>query len=127
MLRSSTLPSSNQAVAQAPTSPTRAAELSTVELAAEASFGSSEPGADVPPAWASGGRLTIYGGPLRNSALIVLFPEFMARGCLAGLATWRTWHGHDRMRARGALGAPYLMLDRGLLRHRPLWRRERRP
>jgi Capsule polysaccharide biosynthesis protein len=120
MLPLFTRSNSDQAVAQAPMSPTRAAEVSTVELATEASFGSSERGADVPPAGAGTGRLTVYGGPLRNSGLTALFPEFMTRGSLAGLADWRTSRGHDRMRARAtASGAPYLMLDRGLLRAPP--------
>ena len=86
----------------------------------EAASASSERRSDVSSTEIRAGRLAILGGPLKRSARAALFPDFMAGEPPAGYAAWRGAGGASRMRRRAAaLGAPFLTLDRGLLRAPP--------
>ena len=86
----------------------------------EVASASSEPQSDASPTEIRAGRLAILGGPLKRSARVALFPDFASGDPPAGFAAWRGARGGNQMRRHAAArGAPFLTLDRGLLRAPP--------
>ena len=86
----------------------------------EVASASSERRSDMSPTEIRAGRLAILGGPLKRSARAALFPGVASGEPPAGFAAWRGTRGASRMRQHAAArGAPFLTLDRGLLRAPP--------